>query len=128
DTSGGAARFRRRRCLLREARLAVDEQHLEQWLRSRRLAGYGIEEPTVRITAGEVLVAFTARVGARSAPATCRLTVEALGLDGEGQRARVVINELRLYGYLPAPAPLVGLALLLGMSGGAKNGAPAHSP
>ena len=112
DVSGGVARFQNRRCDFGAAELAVDGERLQAWLDGRtRLGRLGISGLRARLTAGRIELSARARVGDHAAALTARVTLAAAG----GQRLIARLDDVRLYGYLPAPAPLVGLGIAVGL-------------
>ncbi|MDB4970575.1 MAG: Tetratricopeptide 4 [Myxococcales bacterium] len=120
DASGGTARFQNRRCELGAAALRVEADKLQAWLDGRtRLGRLGLTQLKARLVPGRIELAARARMGDGTAVVTARVTLEPAG----GQRLRARIGDVRLYGYLPAPAPLVGLGIAFGL-GAEPNGAP----
>jgi tetratricopeptide (TPR) repeat protein len=122
DVSGGAARFQTRRCHLSAAQLVLDEAALQEWMARRpQLGRFGLSQPRVHLRDGRVLVAARARVADREATVTVRLSVG----SGSGQMLRAYVASVRMYGFLPAPAPLIGMGLLysLGASADAESAA-----
>ena len=112
DVSGGVARFQSRRCDFGAAELRVDSARLQAWIEGRaRLGRLGISELRARLAAGRVELSARARVGDKQAALTARVTFEPAG----GQRLVARISDVRLYGFLPAPAPLVGLGIAVGL-------------
>ena len=112
DVSGGAARFQNRRCDFGAAELRIDGARLQAWLEARtRLGRLGMTQLKARLVAGRIELSGRARIGDNEAAVTARVTVEPAG----GQRLRARIDDVRLYGFLPAPAPLVGLGIALGL-------------
>lgn len=112
DVSGGVARFQSRRCDFGAAELSVDGARLQAWLDGRaRLARLGIGRLRARLAKGRIELSARARVGDHEAALTARVTLEPAG----GQRLVARIGDVRLYGFLPAPAPLVGLGIAVGL-------------
>ncbi len=115
DVSGGAERFQSRRCHVTGAELRVGEAQLAGWLDRRPALGrFGISGLTVRLDDGCIRLHGRARVGERETAITARLELHP-AMDGEPQRVTASLTHLRAYGFLPAPAPLIGLGLLLGL-------------
>jgi tetratricopeptide (TPR) repeat protein len=111
DVSGDATRFQTRRCNLAGAELRLEERELAAWLASRgTLERFGLSHVSVRLTEGAVALSGRARVGERETAITARLR-----LHPGGQLLRVFVDEVRAYGFLPAPAPLFGVSLALGL-------------
>jgi tetratricopeptide (TPR) repeat protein len=111
DVSGDATRFQTRRCILAGAELSTDEAELQAWLKGRTaLERFGLGQLTARIVDGAVEIAARARVGEREAALTARLR-----LLPDGDRLRIFVGDVRTFGFLPAPAPLLGVSLALGL-------------
>ncbi|MCU1283119.1 MAG: Tetratricopeptide 4, partial [bacterium] len=122
DVSGGAARFQSRRCDFGACELSVDRARLQSWLDARtRLGRLGLAQLRVRLVAGRIELSARARVGGHEAALTARVTLEAAG----GQRLVARLGDVRLYGFLPAPAPLVGLGIAVGI--GAEPDGKSHA-
>src|SRR6185312_14181483 len=112
DVSGGVARFQSRRCDFGAAELRVDGARLQAWLDGRtRLGRLGITGLRARLDQGRIELTARARVGDSTAALTARVTLEPAG----GQRLVARMSDVRLYGFLPAPAPLVGLGIAVGL-------------
>jgi Tfp pilus assembly protein PilF len=109
---GGAAftaeRARRRRGVLRSAVITFDEQRLAAMPSPELLAARGLSAVRLRLGDGHLGVGGRAAAGGRQADFTARVTVTA----ASRRRVRVTIDDVRLYGFLPLAAPLVGGALL----------------
>src|SRR6185295_10177828 len=102
------------------AELALDENALQAWMAARpQLARYGLSQPRVRIRDGVIVVAARARVADREATITVRLVIARAPSDV--QKLRVYVASVRAFGYLPAPAPLLGMGLLYAL-GAAPDG------
>ncbi|HVX94162.1 MAG TPA: hypothetical protein VHK47_04545, partial [Polyangia bacterium] len=108
---GGAAftaeRARRRRGVLRSAVITFDEQRLAAMPSPELLAARGLSAVRLRLGDGHLGVRGRAAAGGRQADFTARVTVTA----ASRRRVRVTIDDVRLYGFLPLAAPLVGGAL-----------------
>ena len=112
DVSGGVARFQSRRCDFGACELTIDGARLQAWLDARtRLSRLGISQLRARIADGRIELSARARVGDSEAALTARVTLEPAG----GQRLAARIGDVRLYGFLPAPAPLIGLGIAVGL-------------
>ena len=122
DVSGGVARFQSRRCDFGAADLSVDGAGLQAWLDGRtRLSRLGISQLRARLAKGRIELSARARVGDSQASLTARVTLEPAG----GQRLVARIADVRLYGFLPAPAPLIGLGIAVGL--GAEPDGKSHA-
>ena len=122
DVTGGATRFQSRRCDFGAAELRVDGARLQAWLDARtRLGRLGISRLRARLLRGRIELSAQAYVGGHEAALTARVTLEAAG----GQRLVARIGDVRLYGFLPAPAPLVGLGIAVGV--GAEPDGKSHA-
>ena len=110
DGSGDAARFRNRRCVVRDALVRIDEEQLTAWIESRPLARYGLSELRARITDDHIQLAGTITIGDVRSPFTC--VARLVATAGASAKLSVELDALCTYRTLPAPAPLVGLALL----------------
>ncbi|HEY2745069.1 MAG TPA: hypothetical protein VGL86_10620, partial [Polyangia bacterium] len=112
DVSGGVTRFQNRRCDFGACEISVDGARLQAWLDGRtRLARLGIGGLCARLVKGRIELMARARVGDSVAAVTARVTLEAAG----GQRLVARLGDVRLYGFLPAPGPLVGLGIAVGL-------------
>ena len=109
DGSGDPSRFRNRRCTVRDAAVRIDEEQLTSWLASQPLERYGIDDLRARVAGDRLQIAGALTVGADRAPFTLALRLRA---GAPPATLTVQIVDLRTYDALPAPAPLVGLALL----------------
>jgi tetratricopeptide (TPR) repeat protein len=112
-------RFQRRRCRVLSASLSVDDAGLESlsWRLAATLSDAGFDEVRMRILDGAVALAGRVRVGARSADFTARLT-----LDAGPRTLRVVCGDVRVFGFVERPAPLVGHDLLAALARAGSNG------
>jgi tetratricopeptide (TPR) repeat protein len=116
DFSGGVARFRGRRCRLRELVLSLSAGEVAAFLRSPRLAEFGIFDPQVTLAGGELRLDAGARVGEREVGFTARARLEPV----PPRRARLAFLDVRVYGFLPVPGPMLVAALFA--SAGASPG------
>jgi tetratricopeptide (TPR) repeat protein len=107
DLSGGVTRFKNHRLRLREMAVSFAADDLAGFLREARLADYGLFGPQVELHDGLVRVGARAVLGDRQAEftATGALTMVQPG------RARFSIFDVRVYGFLPVPPPLLVTAL-----------------
>jgi tetratricopeptide (TPR) repeat protein len=124
DFSGGAARFHGRRCRLREMSVSVSGAELASLLRAARLADFGLLDPQVTIAGGVVRFEATARVGAHEAAFVARGTL----VPVPPRRARLVLFDVRLYGFLPIAAPLLATALFASLGAVAASAPPPSLP
>ncbi len=122
DVSGGVTRFQNRRCRLRELELSVGSAELSALVHALPLASFGIFEPELEIDGGRVRLSARASFGKRHA------FISAIGAFRRvpPHRLRFSWFEVRVYGFLPVPAPLVGTALFMAL--GAKLPALAGAP
>ena len=121
--------FRTRRLKLQSLELTADTRAIADWLgKQSQLERCGISGLTLRAKAEHFALSAEAQVGGARALVTTRLhLVTAPGGDsaGERQAVHVVIGDVRTYGLLPAPAPLVpsGILIALRISGLERIGA-----
>jgi tetratricopeptide (TPR) repeat protein len=109
-----------RRGRLRTAVITVDEPRLAAALAPDTLAAFGIVDLRVRLGDGSVVLTARATRGGRQADFTARAVVR----PASGRRARLEIDDVRLYGFLPVAAPLLGGALVAASAaGGGRIGA-----
>ena len=119
DVSGGVTRFKNHRLRLREMAVSFQADDLAGYLRGARLADYGLFAPQVEIDDGLVRIGARAVLGDRQAEftATGAFTMVQPG------RARLSMFDVRVYGFLPVPPPLLVTALFT-----ALGAAPSHQP
>jgi tetratricopeptide (TPR) repeat protein len=112
DLTGGPARFQKRRCRLRTARLRFDEEALATlWGRCASAQAYGIFDLRTRLTTAGLEAVGRLKVGERECAFSAKGT-----LEPEGQQTVLLtLHDVRIYGWVPVPAPLVSLGLLLGL-------------
>jgi cellulose synthase operon protein C len=103
DLSGGLTRFQNRHCRLRELVLSFTGAEIAKIVQGAPLADFGILDPIVELASGGLRLGARAVVGGCEAHFTARATVR------PSPPASVVISfdDLRLYGFLPVPAPLL---------------------
>jgi tetratricopeptide (TPR) repeat protein len=113
-------RARLRRGRLQSAVITVDEPRLRAALAPEALAGAGISDLSIALEEGRVRLRGRAAVGKREADFTARVSIA----PASGRRARLTIDDVRLYAFLPVAAPLVGGAILAASpaGGGARAG------
>jgi tetratricopeptide (TPR) repeat protein len=99
---------RRRRGRLRAAVITVDAARLSAALAPRALAELGISELRLGIAEGHVRLRAHARIEDREADFTARVLVS----PASRRRVRVTIDDVRVYGFLPLAAPLLGGMIL----------------
>ena len=104
-TAGSA---RRRRGRLRSAVISVDGTRLPAVLAPHALAELGLSDLRLRLADGHVCLRAHATVEGREADFTARVLVS----PASRRRVRVTIDDVRVYGFLPVPAPLLGGAIL----------------
>ena len=119
DLSGGVTRFKNHRLKLREMAVSFAADDLAGFLREARLADYGLFGPEVEIDDGLVRIGARAVLGDREAEftATGALTMVQPGC------ARLSMFDVRVYGFLPVPSPLLVTALFT-----ALGAAPSRQP
>ena len=109
DVSGGAGRFRHRRCRLRRCEASIEAEAFTSWFTARDpLVSYGFHEVSLRWLDGRIRIEGVARLGERQVPFTAQMNVVAT----EDLRLRLVMDHWRPYGYLPLPPPLLGVGLV----------------
>jgi tetratricopeptide (TPR) repeat protein len=119
DVSDGPTRFQTRRCDFAGAELRIDGARLQTWIDGHaRLGRLGISHLSARLADGRIELSARARVGDRLAAVTARVTLA----PADRQRLVLSIDDVRVYGLLPAPAPLIGLGIALGLGAEAENG------
>ena len=117
DLSGGVTRFKNHRLRLREMAVSFEADDLARFLREARLADYGLFGPEVEIDDGLVRIGARAVLGDRQAEFTA---TGALVMVQPG-RARLSMFDVRVYGFLPVPPPLLVTALFTAL-GAAPSG------
>jgi thioredoxin-like negative regulator of GroEL len=118
---------RRRRGRLRAAVISVDAGRLQAALAPRALAELGISDLHLDLAEGHVRLRAHARVKDREADFTARVLVT----PASRRRVRVTIDDVRVYGFLPLAAPLLGGTILAASALGGEPGSrraplPAH--
>jgi tetratricopeptide (TPR) repeat protein len=107
DLSGGVARFKNRRLRLRELALFVGSRELTGFLVRAPLAEFGIFEPHVAIAGSRLTLSARVQLGG----CECEITAAALVSPQPPRSAGLCVYDVRVYGFLPIPAPLVVTAL-----------------
>ena len=106
---------RRRRGRLSSAVIKIDAARLAAALTPRALAEIGVSDLRLAPAEGHVRLTAHATFKGREADFTARILVA----PASRRRVRITIDDVRVYGFLPVPAPLLGGALLVA---GAANG------
>jgi len=107
DLSGGVARFKNRRLRLREAELWVGGRELGTLLAKAPLSDFGIFAPQVTLEGERLTLCVRVSLGGREAEVTAVAALSPMSPRG----VRLCVYDVRAYGFLPIPAPLVVLAL-----------------
>ena len=107
DLSGGVARFKNRRLRLRELALFVGSRELTGFLARAPLAEFGIFDPHVTISGSRLMLSARVFLGGHE----CEITAAALVSPQPPRSAGLCVYDVRAYGFLPIPAPLVVTAL-----------------
>jgi tetratricopeptide (TPR) repeat protein len=107
DMSGGVARFKNRRLRLRELALAVGSNELTGFLVRAPLGDFGIFDPRVTVEGSHLTLSARVRLGGREVELTAAAVLSPL----PPRSASLCVYEVRAFGYLPVPAPLVVNAL-----------------
>ena len=121
DLSGGVARFKNRRLRLRELALFVGSRELTGFLARAPLAEFGIFDPHVTIAGSRLTMSARVLLGGYE----CEITAAALVSPQPPRSAGLCVYDVRAYGFLPIPAPLVVTALFSAL--GAESPANADS-
>jgi tetratricopeptide (TPR) repeat protein len=107
-----ADRYRNRRGRLLQATMTTDlgrvAHEIDRSGIRARLAAAGISDVRIGITDGSFRLVGRAAAGEREAAFTARARVDQQG----ARRIRISVDDLRIYGFLPIPAPLVARAIL----------------
>ncbi len=115
------AHLQTQRLAFRAATLATDPARLQAGLDRCALAASGFEELRVWFGKDAPWIGGRVRIGDRQAPFTLRLAVEP-GATGT-RRVRVFFGDVRLFGALPVPAPLVGASLARALASACRGAA-----
>jgi tetratricopeptide (TPR) repeat protein len=105
DISGGTARFQSRRCIVRAAAFSVREDTIEKWLTSRT------KESELRVKIREGYISVAGRYSWQP-EASLDLTARVFADISHARSAFLLLDDLRLYGVPPVPAPLIAASLL----------------
>ena len=122
DLSGGVARFKNRRLRLRELALFVGSRELTGFLARAPLAEFGIYDPQVTVSGSRLTLTARVHLGGYE----CEITASALVSPQPPRSVGLCVYDVRAYGFLPIPAPLVVTALFSAL--GAESPANADSP
>jgi tetratricopeptide (TPR) repeat protein len=107
DLSGGVARFKNRRLKLRELALAVSGDDLTDLLSRAPLGDFGIFDPRVTVEGSRLTLCARVRLGGHEAEVTATAVLSPL----PPRSASLCVYDVRAFGFLPVPAPLVVTAL-----------------
>jgi len=107
DMSGGVARFKNRRLRLRELALAIGADELTGLLARAPLGDFGVFDPRLTVDGSRLTLLARVRLGGREVELTAAAVVAPLPPRG----ASLCVYDVRAFGYLPVPAPLVVNAL-----------------
>ena len=107
DLSGGIARFKNRRLRLRELALTVGGQDITGFLRRAPLGDFGVLDPYVTVDGSRLTLCARVRLGGREVEVTAAGVLSPL----PPRSANLCVYEVRAFGFLPVPAPLVVTAL-----------------
>src|SRR3954468_5195673 len=127
DAGQGAAdesldRLKTRRLAFRRAMIDTDPARLQAALGRCPLAAHGFRDVRVWLGGDGPRVAGRAPLGSREAPFTIRIAIEPRA--EARRRLRLFLGDVRLYGPLPLPAPLVGAALARAIVAGCGGDRP----
>jgi tetratricopeptide (TPR) repeat protein len=107
-----ADRFRNRRCRLLGATVTVDvariRREIDRPAIRARLAAAGISDVRLRVVDGAIRLIGRAAIGGREAAFTAHAHLRRQG----PRKLRIALDELRTYGFLPVPAPVVAQSIL----------------
>jgi tetratricopeptide (TPR) repeat protein len=117
DLSGGVTRFKNLRLRLRDMSVSFAAEDLVAFLREARLADYGLFSPQIELDEGMVRIAARAVLGDRQAEFT---TTGALTMVRPGC-ARLSMFDIRVYGFLPVPPPLLVSAFFTALGASARD-------
>jgi tetratricopeptide (TPR) repeat protein len=107
DLSGGVARFKNRRLRLRELALFVGSRELTGFLARAPLAEFGIHDSQVTVSGSRLTLCARVLLGGYES----EITATALVSPEPPRSAGICVYDVRAYGFLPIPAPLVVTAL-----------------
>jgi tetratricopeptide (TPR) repeat protein len=126
DMSGGVARFKNRRLRLRELSLSVGAAELKGFLTRAPLGDFGIFDPLVTIEGTRLTLCARVVLGDREVEMTALAALSTHSPRG----VSLCVYDVRAYGFLPVPAPLVVMALFsaLGAESPVSSDHAADSP
>ena len=107
DLSGGVARFKNRRLRLRELALCVGGRELTGFLARAPLAEFGIFDPHVTVAGSRLTLCARVVLGGHES----EITAAAVVSPQPPRSAGLCVYDVRAYGFLPIPAPMVVTAL-----------------
>ncbi|MEK7705499.1 MAG: tetratricopeptide repeat protein, partial [Myxococcota bacterium] len=107
DVTGGAERFKSRRCILRHLVLGLDADTLSSVLARANLGAAGFVELKAALREGYVELAGRFRLGEQQADFTMRAAL----LVRSPTEIGVVFYDTRIYGWLPVPAAMLPVFL-----------------
>jgi tetratricopeptide (TPR) repeat protein len=107
DLSGGVARFKNRRLRLRELALAIGRDELTGFLSRAPIGDFGIFNPHVTVDGARLTLCARVRLGGCEA----EITASAVLSPVPPRSASLCVYDVRVFGFLPIPAPLVVTAL-----------------
>ena len=110
-------RARLRRGRLQAAVITIDEARLGAAVPAEALADEGVSDLRVSLADGSIRLRGLAALGGRRADFTARARVT----PASRRRVRVTIDDVRVYGFLPLAAPLLGGAILAASAAGANG-------
>lgn len=114
--------LRNRRLRLRGATVEITVEQMNRALGAVSLDVAGVSDARVWMAPDGPRLVGTFSAGNRRAPFTVRPTVDARA-DGR-RRMRVGLSDVRVYGALPLPAPLIGVALAGAINGALSDAGP----
>lgn len=115
-------RLKTRRLAFRSAMIDTDPARLQAALGRCPLAAHGFHDVRVWLGGDAPWIAGRASLGHREAPFTIRIGIEPRA--EARRRLRLFLGDVRLYGPLPLPAPLVGAALARAIVAGCGGDRP----
>ncbi|MBW2732495.1 MAG: tetratricopeptide repeat protein [Deltaproteobacteria bacterium] len=109
DASGGAGRFRHRRCKLQTAMLRCNAKATTNWLQIKAAPrAIGFEQVRAHFLDGSIELQGQVALGEAHADFLFRVAVHRLA----GRELRVALYDLRLFGAFPVAAPRLAAALV----------------
>lgn len=111
DLSGGVSRFRSRRCDLRTLAVSLGRGDIEALLERLALDRFGLLDVEIELDGPILRLMAIARVGDDEAP----ISIAGALRRSSGQKFRLALFDVKVFGFLPVPGPLLAKALLLAM-------------